>query len=59
MPSRIVHGGTIYLQNGSINVLATLSDVYDIYDTQIDKTNLSLIQHQKLTVYQKTRIHRV
>jgi hypothetical protein len=39
MPSRIVHGGTIYLQNGSINVLAMLSDVYDIYDTQIDKTN--------------------
>ena len=26
-----------YLQNGSINILAILSDVYDIHDTQIDK----------------------
>jgi len=32
-----------------------LSDVYDAYDTQTDKTNFfsSLIQHQKLTIYQK------
>jgi hypothetical protein len=35
MLSHIVHGGTTYLQNGSINALAMLSDVYDTYDTQI------------------------
>jgi hypothetical protein len=35
--NHITHSGTIFLQNGSINVLAMLSDVYDIYDTQIDK----------------------
>jgi hypothetical protein len=31
------HGGTTYLQNGSISVLVTLSDIHDIYDMQIDK----------------------
>ena len=36
MLSHIVHGGTTYLQNGSINALAMLSDVYDTYDTYTD-----------------------
>ena len=35
MPDHIAYGGTTYLQNGSINALAMLSDVYDTYDTQI------------------------
>jgi hypothetical protein len=35
MPDYIAHGGTTYLQNGSINALAMLSDIYDIYYTQI------------------------
>jgi hypothetical protein len=29
MLNHIVHGGTIYLQNGSMNVLTILSDTYD------------------------------
>ena len=32
MLSHIAHGGTIYLQNGSINALAKLPEVYDAYD---------------------------
>jgi hypothetical protein len=35
MLSHIVHSGTIYHQTGSINVLARLSDVYDVYDIHI------------------------
>jgi hypothetical protein len=63
MLNHIAHGGTIYLQNGSINVLAMLSDASDVYDTRINKARLisfrSLIQHQKLTAYQKIQIRRV